>query len=343
MENREIPSTTPLPGIIKILGEGCNLTASKVYLLAFPVLLDLFLLFGPKLRINEYVQPYLENAFSQLMTAAGNSGVRQLETAIAVLVRALESVNLFGFLQTYPIGISVILGSASASTPLGKAAEIQMNSALQIIPLVIAFIIIGVLLGTIYYALAALAVGNKKFNIKTFLMQAVNVILLYAALVILIVLFSVPYACLTTFAFMTSPLIYQIFMLLLIALACWIVIPLFYIPHGIFVHDLDFPHAVKESFQLASWSGTLTIRFILFSLVLSLGLDMIWTIPNQSSWLILVSIFGHAFVSTALLVSSFILFRELDKWQKENRSFLEWRKANLRIRQILKKEPETHE
>ena len=107
--------------------------------------------------------------------------------------------------------------------------------------------------------------------------------------------------------------------------------------------DLDLPGAAVESFKMATWSSPITIRFILLSLVLSFGLDMIWTIPSQSSWLILVSIFGHSFVTTALLVSSFVLFRELDKWQKENRSYLEWRKANLRIKKIFKKEPESHD
>ena len=343
MENREIPSTTPLPGIIRILGEGCNLAANKVYLLVFPALLDLFLLLGPKLRINEYLQPYFESTFRQMLSNVGNTGARQLETALAVLSDALASVNLFGFLQTYPIGIGVMMGSAAAATPFGTSAEIQITSAFRIIVIIILCILFGVMLGTVYYAAAARAVVKKGFDLNTFLKQVLNVVLLYIALVIVLALFSVPYICLTTFAFMTSPLIYQILMLILIVFACWILIPLFYIPHGIFVGELDFPHAVKESFQLASWSGTLTIRFILLSLVLSLGLDMIWTIPNQSSWLILVSIFGHAFVSTALLASSFILYRELDKWQKENRSFLEWRKANLRIRRIIKKEPETHD
>ena len=37
------------------------------------------------------------------------------------------------------------------------------------------------------------------------------------------------------------------------------------------------------------------------------------------------------------------LFREIEKWQSENQSFLEWRKANLRLSQLFKKEPETHE
>ena len=142
---------------------------------------------------------------------------------------------------------------------------------------------------------------------------------------------------------MAVPFLYQIIMIVIIAAGCWLLIPLFYIPHGIFVKHLDLTQSIKESISLSSWSGPVTVRFILFSIVISMGLDLIWAIPGQNSWLILFSIFGHAFVSTALLAASFLLFMELEQWQAENQEFLTWRKANLRINKLFKKEPEQHD
>ena len=344
MEIRDIPETTPLPKVIKILGEGCNLVANKVYLMAVPLVLDLFLLFGPKLRISDYFTPVFDSAFRQMLSSQ-NFGKQQLEISIELLRHALNSVNLFGFLQIFPVGVRVLLSSGGAETPLGKSAEIQMTSLLQIIPIIAIAMILGALIGSFYYSLTAAhaAKENGRFSLEKFGSQLLNVILLYIALVVVLTVLAVPAGCLMTFSFMISPILYQIFALILIAVSCWLIIPLFYTPQAIFVKGLDFPHAVKESFQLSSWAGTITIRFILLSLVLSFGLDMIWTIPDQSSWLILFSIFGHAYVATSVLASSFILFREIEKWQSENKSFLEWRKANLRLSQLFKKEPETHE
>ena len=68
-----------------------------------------------------------------------------------------------------------------------------------------------------------------------------------------------------------------------------------------------------------------------------MGLDLIWTIPAENSWLILFSIFGHAFISTAILAASFTLYAELDRWQQLNYEFLDWRKANLRTRKFFNK------
>lgn len=344
MENRQIPTPTPVPGVIKCLVEGCNLVANKAYLMLCPVILDLFLLFGPKLRIETFSRPVFDSLFNQMPKSPANVPTQQLELLKEVLNQALSTVNLFGFLQTYPVGISVLFGSAGSSTPLGSSPEIQVISALLIIALIALFMILGVFFGTVYFSItAAASKENGKFVWQVFGSQFLNIVLLYIALIILIAVTAIPISCLLTLIFMTIPLLYQLILVLIIMLGCWIMIPLFYIPHGIFMKNLDFPNAVKESFKMASWSSPITIRFILLSLVFSFGLDMIWTIPAQTSWLILISIFGHAFITTALLASSFILYRELDKWQKENRSYLEWRKANLRFKQILKKEPEIHD
>ena len=93
MENREIPPTTPLPSIIKIIGDGCNQAANRVYLLVIPAVLDLFLLFGPKLRIDEYLMPFVNSALQQMRQASPGTGARQLETIGAILSEALSTVN----------------------------------------------------------------------------------------------------------------------------------------------------------------------------------------------------------------------------------------------------------
>ena len=344
MEIREIPKTTPLPGVIKTIGEGCSLVASKAYLMLAPLILDIFLLFGPKLRIDEYLRPFFEALSNQLLSTAGNGGVRQIELLTDLMQQALSTINLFGFLQTYPIGVNVIFSSSGNATPAGQAAVIQLTSTLGILALIALFMILGVFLGTVYFSItAAAAKENGKTDLKIFGTQLLNTILFYIVLIILIAILAVPFSCILSLVFMSAPVIYQIMLFLMTIFVCWIMIPLFFIPHGIFVNGFDIVQAIKESIKMSAWCSPLTIRFILLSLLLSFGLDMIWTIPEQSSWLILFSIFGHAFVTTALLASSFIFYRELYQWQKENRSFLEWRKANLRFKQLIKKEPETND
>ncbi len=339
MEMNEMPSTTPVPGVLKTLGEGCNLVANNVKLMLIPLAADLFLLFGPKLRIREYFQPYLSAIFSQMLSTVSKSLTAQLEPGIGLITDYVSSINLFGFIRTVPIGVITLFSSGSAKTPLGSSAEIELHSILYILPVIFLMIVSGIIIGTLYFYIIArsISANRERFTANIFGKQLLNTILLYIALVIVLFITLVPGSCMMTAALMTSPVIYQIIMLLIMIFVCWLVIPLFYIPHGIFVKQLDLPAAIKNSFQMATWSGMMTVRFILFSIIISMGLNLIWSIPEQSSWLILFSIFGHAYVSTALLTGSFIFYRELDQWQNENRAFLEWRKANLRITQLRKR------
>ena len=344
MEKNEIPSMTPFPRVLKVLGDGCNLVANNAKLLILPLVFDLILLFGPRLRIAAYFKPMFESAYSQMIASVSNTAAAQLELAQELILDFLDKINLSGMIQIFPIGVNLLDASGSAVTPLGTAASFEMRSIFQIIPVMIVMTVLGVLIGTLYFSVTAGTAGRDgKFMIGNFGKQLLNTVLFYLALIILLAVLFVPVSCVMTFSFMAVPFLYQIIMIILIAAGCWLIIPLFYIPHGIFVKHLDLTQAIKESIGLSSWSGPVTIRFMLFSIVISMGLDLIWAIPEQNSWLILFSIFGHAFVSTALLTASFLLFTELDQWQAENQEFLAWRKANLRINKLFKKEPEQHD
>mgnify|MGYP007070188972 CR=1 FL=1 len=345
MEKNEMPSTTPIPGVLRILGNGCNLAANHAKLLILPMVLDIILLCGPQLRIAELFQPIFESAYSQMMASVTQSAAAQLESGLSLIISFLHSINLLSSIQVAPIGVSLLNISGSTESPLGKTLSIELTSVFQVIPILIGLIILGVMLGTLYYSIAAqTAAGNNiKWNSSIYGKELLNTILFYVALIILLFVISIPAGCLMMISFMISPVLYQLFFILEIIIGCWIIIPLFYIPHGIFINHYDLTQAIKESFHLASWSAPITIRFIFLSSLISMGLNMIWTIPDASSTMIFVGIFGHAFVSTALLISSFLLFTELEQWQTENQAFLSWRKANLRINKLIKKEPEQHD
>jgi hypothetical protein len=48
--------------------------------------------------------------------------------------------------------------------------------------------------------------------------------------------------------------------------------------------------------------------------MLSVGLNFLWAIPPKDSWIALVGILAHAFVTTALLAGSFIYYRDMYVW-----------------------------
>jgi hypothetical protein len=51
--------------------------------------------------------------------------------------------------------------------------------------------------------------------------------------------------------------------------------------------------------------------------VLSEGLDVLWRVPKDASWLTLVGLAGHGFISTGLLAATFIYYRDATQWVEE--------------------------
>ena len=337
-----------MPSVIKCLGKGFNTVAYKAQLLILPIVLDLFLLFGPKLRVSEWLTPSVEEAWNSMLSSVPESLYTQFADSVEVVKAYLASINLFALTQSFPVSVSVLFKGYSATTPLGTSPEVQIRSWLALIPLCVLIYIVGLLLGIVYYAWTSRACEEtpSKFSWKRLAGKAGNTILMIIIMAAIVIALLAPVTCVLTLVFMTVPAFYEVAVLLLIALGCWLIVPLFWIPAGIFAKDQNFFESVKESFKLFTWSAPLTVRFILYVIVITLGMNMIWDIPEQTSWLVLIGIFGHAFISTALLASAFILYREMQKWQEENKAFLDWRKANLafsKLKNSTKKEAENHE
>ena len=71
--------------------------------------------------------------------------------------------------------------------------------------------------------------------------------------------------------------------------------------------------------------------FVLSTFLLGIGLNFLWSVPPEDSWMMLVGIFGHAFVTTALLAASFIYYRDMTAWLE---IALERFKTNTTTRQV---------
>jgi hypothetical protein len=88
-------------------------------------------------------------------------------------------------------------------------------------------------------------------------------------------------------------------------------------PHGIVINQSNFFDSVKISVNLTRRTLPSTVLFVLAAFLISKGLDLLWGVPNETSWLLLVGIFGHAFVTTGLVASSFVYYRDAIRWIRE--------------------------
>jgi ABC-type proline/glycine betaine transport system permease subunit len=113
-----------------------------------------------------------------------------------------------------------------------------------------------------------------------------------------------------------SPLLANIALLILMFLSLWLIVPLFFTPHGIFVRRQNAFLSIYSSLRMVRFTLPTSGLFVLSIFLLSRGLDLLWSVPENGSWLTLVGFAGHAFITTVLLAASFIYYRDMTDWLK---------------------------
>jgi hypothetical protein len=91
-------------------------------------------------------------------------------------------------------------------------------------------------------------------------------------------------------------------------------VPLFFWPHGVFIKQQNVIAAILSSVQLVRFTLPTSSLFVLTVFLLTFGLNFLWSIPSEDSWMMLLGIFGQSFVATALLAASFVYYRDMSVW-----------------------------
>jgi hypothetical protein len=133
----------------------------------------------------------------------------------------------------------------------------------------------------------------------------------------LLTLIFIPFSCLFTLLMLGGMEMGQVSLvgiLFFAGLLVWLLVPLFFSPFGIFVHKLNMWSSLVKSVRLTRMTLPTTSLLLVAMLVISEGMDILWNIPPDNSWLTLVGIAGHAFITTGLLAACFVYYRDADRW-----------------------------
>lgn len=312
MEVPRLESIPPPPGIINSIRAGFDTIASHITAILLPLCLNLFFWLGPRLRVNEFFDSFKNDMV--LVWQNGGIPTEDIERAMELYNTVFPTVNLFWLIRTLPIGISSLpLSRELSSTPLGDPITWQANGWMIFLGyFVLTFI--GWLGGAIYFRnVAWVSVPNEKGIIPVFnaILQTILISIFFAILFMIVspVLFGI-------FVILAGQniIITSLVILVLSFVGMWFVVPIFFLPHGVFVKKQNVITSIGSSIYLTRYTLPNSSLFVLTVFVLAYGLNVLWSIPSETSWLTLLAIFGHSFVTTALLASSFIYYRDMTAW-----------------------------
>jgi hypothetical protein len=323
MEQNPDQAITSPPRLIPSLSAGFNAVANNVSLLILPVVVDLLLWFGPHVRIKSLFAPFFLSFNEQALLMEAQlspdlvSMMVQSQEAWDVI---LERFNLLSVLRTLPVGVPSLLAFRGViQNPIGRAAFYESSTILGSIGSWIAIVVAGILLGTIYFGSVARSSGilDRPFSARLLAGQFVQTMLLTLTLALVLAIIIVPMSLVLAVSALINPNLGQVTLFAMTFLALWLLLPLFFSPHGIFMDHSRARDAVFQSLRLARLFMPNTGLMILLIILIGQGLNIIWLLPKWDSWMVLLGIAGHAFISSGLLAATFVYYRDGMDWMEK--------------------------
>ena len=318
MESTNLKAILTPPSLMKSLMAGFDAVSNHVSLILFSVLLDLVLWFGPHVRIVKLFEPIFQQAATY--PEMKNAGTMELLRA------GVERLNLLSVVRTFPIGIpSLMAGRSPVGTPYTyPPVWFDISSFGAGLGLWFLFVFAGLAVGTLYFSAVAQATLATQIDWRSTISQwpwnFAQVTLLSLFWFLLIACFMVPLSCVLSILLLLGMGITQFPLLIALFLGgilVWLTIPLFFSPHGIFAKHRPMWISLIQAVRLSRITFSTTGLLILVIVVLSEGLNVLWNVPAENSWLMLVGIAGHAFITTGLLSATYIYYRDADLWLEQ--------------------------
>lgn len=309
------------PSLLGSLRKGFDSIANHVFVILFPIALDVFLWLGPHLKVTPLVERMLAtwNEFYSNGSFANQEALRVGEQVWSAIG---ERLNLFIFLRSYPIGVfSLMAGVQPVDSPLSQPIVIQVSSFKAVFIAWFACSLIGIFAASIYFTLVAQAAVQGSINwsesIKKWVRNSLHLLLLTVFWFSLIAMVALPCSCLISFFTFGNFSAAQLGIIIMMGVLLWLLFPLVFSAHGIFINQDDVWKSIKGSINLTRFTFPNTLFFLFVVFVIGEVMDIIWRFPKETSWLLLVGIAGHGFVTSALLATTFVYYRDATLWINE--------------------------
>ena len=312
------------PNVLKSVKNGFDAVTKHLILLLFPIGLDLVLWFGPHLQIKSLIEGFIVdmNSVSDLMPADFSE---VMEAGQEIWMAAAQRANLLIGLRSLPVGIfSLFAGILPVENPVGAPLFWDIPSLGAAVLIVLSLFLVGLILGGLYFSAVRQAALFDELKWRGLFQDWPRVSLQSGILSLIWIVFFMAIvvvgSCAATGITLFSVSLGQMVIILFGVVSFWLIFPLIFSPHGIYSKKQKAWKSLLSSIRLTNLTFLKTSLFILLAMLLNQGLNMVWQVPPENSWLMMISIIGHAFVTTGMLSASFVYYQDMNRWSEELQS-----------------------
>ena len=321
MSTENLQALPAPPSLMKAVMAGFDAITQHIGLIFFSIFLDFFLWFGPRLRLFNLIQSFFKKVMLFPEIQSSSMG-ETIQISREFWLMFAERFNLLSFLRTLPVGIpSLMFSRAPIETPYTAPLILEIPTFEMALIASLIIILFGLLLGTLFFSIVSQAAVSGEVvwrdAFRSWPRATLQILLLSLLGFFLLLATVIPFSCFSSVLFL-SGLGFErfafVFLLLIGGMLLWWLLPLLFAPHGIFLNGRTMWSSVRDSVKLTRMTLPRTGLLFLIFILLSEGLDMLWKVPPETSWLSAVGIIGHSFVTTSLIAGSFIYYRDAEKW-----------------------------
>ena len=291
--------------IIDTLSEGFRTVTKRLWIVAVPVALDVFLWLGPKLS----VAPVIRDALAMLqdtmrMATPASVADTGMAEAFQVMSEELEATigqaNLLALLAWSRLGMPSIAGLRPLNPQVDRIIEITGYG--QMLGLQALILLVGLFLACTFLAMLGQEVRGEGVKIDR-LVQSVPRYWLRLLAIIVPLGFGLMFA--VSASLVLGPLAF-----ILLAVALWMLLYLFFVPQAVTMAEESPLRALWFSFLVVRTNFWSALGLILLTNLIGSGLSLVWRTVMQVPSGMLVAILGNAYIGSGLTAAAFIYYRD---------------------------------
>ncbi len=309
-----------VPGVIDTLSAGFNLVNRRPWLLAVPVLLDLFLWWGPRLSIAPLVAEFLRVTASPADLSAEYA--QAIDQARLALTQMGGELNLMGLLAAGFLGLPSLLSVTALGTDFLPAAPVtvQLSSLLLVIPVSLLLMVLSVWIAALYLASLAQTIREGRVTRATLVSQVWGLgwrLTAWLGLILAITVFAgFPAMLALGVAAVFSANLASFFTGLAWLAVMWVAVYMFFVVQSVSLGQAGVFRSIWNSVNVVRWNLGSALGLVVVINLMQRGLPMIWDMFATDAWALPVSIVGNAYIGTGLMAASMIFYgQRFALWQ----------------------------
>jgi hypothetical protein len=311
-------------GVIETLSAGYGAINRHLWVLLLPILVDVFLSFGPHVSYSPLVDPTVTRAseWARQVAIGPRRGPRNantnsdvvgtVEDARQFLIARTGEINILSLVARGPIALPSLGGVASANTDLSFVND--WGAGLTLLGgCLIASLVLG---GGCYRGLAAASSGRGGGLLaegRRTARDVVRVLGLIGTLLGIGLLLGVPVLLLVAFTAFVAPVVALMGALLVVAGLLLVTVHLFFAVDAIFVSNVGPLGAIQRSVGVVRQHLWPSVALIALTWVILAGMAQVWAVLAsnlQSPYGIALSILGNAYIASGLIAAGMIFYTE---------------------------------